>query len=94
MRNMSQVLAILLSLLLAATACAPPAAPIIASTQAKPTSAPADTALPTTSAPVTYESSVPVVLWGEKNEEHHLFPLDPSSGEALDRKSTRLNSSH
>src|SRR5688500_4088073 len=83
MRNMSQVMAILLSLLLAATACAPPAAPIIASTQAKPTSASADTALPTTSAPVTYESSVPVVLWGEKNEEHQLFPLDPSSGEAL-----------
>jgi DNA-binding beta-propeller fold protein YncE len=87
MRNLSRFLAAFLTLLLFAAACTPAPTPRIASSQGKPTvvpsvmpAVPAPTA---TAVPVTYESSVPAVLWGENNKPHLLFPLDPSSGEAL-----------
>ena len=83
MRNLSQLLSAFLTLLLGLTACAPAAAPTKLPAEAKPTVVPTVIAPTATTAPVLYESSLPAVLWGENNKQHLLFPLDPSSGEAL-----------
>ena len=83
MHHSSRFLAAFLTLLLIMTACAPAPTPTIAPPAAQPTVVPTVISPTATAVPITYESSLPAVLWGENNKQHLLFPLDPSSGEAL-----------
>ncbi|HEU0296976.1 MAG TPA: hypothetical protein VFR47_29830 [Anaerolineales bacterium] len=74
MLNRSRLMVAFLTLFVGATACAP----ISSLPESKTTNA-----LPATLGPASYETSLPAVLWGEKNNEHQLFLLDPSTGKAL-----------
>jgi WD40 repeat protein len=76
MHNLSRLLVAFLTVFVGVTACAP------TPTSSLPESE--STVLqPATAGPASYETSLPAIQWGEKNHEHRLFLLVPSTGEAL-----------